>query len=145
MDYKIKEAVENNIVDFFKNNLISPTIEFFENHYDEQCYKLFTKELADLFDEYQPNYFGIEHSKYIGQYFYSSLYGEALPEDLLIDIITADEHKDFRGLEIYFEDSDDLKYVAEDIVKGNNESLDFFRFTEELFRLYTIKNLNQNR
>lgn len=145
MDYEIKEAVEKDTIDFFKHNLIIPIIDFFEENTDEQCYKIFTKELADLFDEYQPNYFGSEHSQYIGQYFYSSLYGDALSEPLLIEIITADDHEKFNGLDVYFEDSNTLKYQAEDIVKGNNLSLDFFNFTGELFKLYTIQNLNKNR
>ena len=142
MEETLKEAVEYNTVEYLKSTLILPLFGDFIKNYDERCYKIFTKELAEIFDEYQPDYFSNNYDEMIGQYFFSSLYDDYLPEEMLIEIIKADEHEKFEGLKIYFEYFDSMTSHIEDMVKDYSTRLDFF---DELFVLFTIQNLNIKR
>ncbi len=139
MENLLKKAVETNTVEYLKSTLISPLFKNFESNYDERCYKIFTKDLADIFEEYQPNYFSDDYSSKVGQYFFSSLYDDYVPEEMLIEIIKAEEHENFEAVKIYFEDFDSMTTYVVDMLRDDYVRLDFM---DELFILVILKNLN---
>lgn len=142
MNNGLIEAVESKTIEYFKEKLITPLFDRFISSYDERCYKIFTRELAELFEEYQPEYFSTNYNEMIGQYFFSSLYDDYVSEEMLIEIIKADEHEKFEGLKIYFEDFSSLNTYIEDMIKDYSTRFDFFN---ELFILVTLENLNKKR
>lgn len=139
MENKLKQAVESNTVEYLKSTLILPLFRDFVKNYDERCYKIFTKELAEIFEEYQPDYFSNNYGQVIGQYFFSSLYDDYVPEEMLIEIIKADEHEKFEGLKMYFEYFDSMDTYIAGMIEDYTVRFDFM---DELLILITLQNLN---
>lgn len=140
MNNGLIQAVESKTIEYFKENIIQPLLDGFISDYDERCYKIFTKELAELFEEYLPEYFSSNHYEKVGQYFFSSLYDDYVPEEMLIEIIKADQHEDFEGLKIYFEDFRAINTYVENMINDHNSRFDFFN---ELLIIVTLENLNK--
>jgi hypothetical protein len=143
MANKKDEALRENVLDYLGRKLIIPLFEEFYNKYnccDDNCFRLFTEDLANDFNEWQPDYFENDYSKRIVQYYYSSLYGEPIGEDALMAIIKTEEHEDFNGVDILFECFDSIEYSIEDCLR---DLVLEFNSLRELIIIMRLKELNE--
>lgn len=141
MDNKLKETVEKNLLGYLNNKVILPLLKDSFNH-DERCYNIFTKELADIFSEYQPEYFENDYHSRVGQYYFSAVYGDYVPEEMLIEIIKADQDERFDGLDVIFSNYVALDAMAEDSVVNYIVNLDH---VIEMWRIITLFHLNKEQ
>ena len=153
MEDDLKRIIEQKTHDLISKEIILPVLNNYSDEYDERCYSLFTQELADIFEEYFPEYFDNDYFGKVGQYFYSSFWGDYIPTNMLVELIHKevstpyeDEEgngvsKNFMGLEIYFSDRmDTIKYTAEDAVANTNLRLNIIK---ELVINISLNQLNK--
>jgi hypothetical protein len=143
MDAKLSKEIEKNIIEYLSNKLLAPVFKMYLKYNEKPCYQIFTKELADVFDEYLYEYFETDYYSRVGQYYFSSLYGDYIPEEKLIEIIKAEDHQveEFKALEVYFESFNCLGNVIEESVE-NMEVL--FQDMNRLIIVSILKELNKN-
>lgn len=153
MEDDLKSIIDQKTHDFLSKEIILPVLNNYINEYDERCYSIFTQELADLFEKHFPEYFDNDYFGKVGQYFYSSFFGDYIPTNMLIELILKevsstyvdDEENgvsnNFMGLEVYFSDRlDTIKYIAEDAVANTNLRLDIIK---ELVINISLNELNR--
>lgn len=143
MEDELQKLIEDEANDFFKNQIINPVLREYFTYYDEQCYKVFSKELAEILEEHLPEHFSIDYHNKIGQYFFSSLFGYPLEESKLIEIIKSEDinTKEFNGLQVTFLDGIDiLKIVASESVQNMTVKFDL---TKDLIIAIILKYLNK--
>ncbi len=136
------ENTLNQTLEYLKRTLFVPLFNNFLKYNDGRCYRIFTKELADLFDEYQPEYFSNDYQSRIGQHYFSSLYDDYISEEMLLEVIKADEHEFFEGLKVYFASFDSMDTHISDIVNNYVTKVDFM---PELFVLVTLQIMNEEK
>ena len=67
MEDDLKRIIEQKTHDFISKEIILPVLNNYSDEYDERCYSLFTQELADIFEEYFPEYFDNDYFGKVGQ------------------------------------------------------------------------------
>lgn len=134
------ENILNQTLEYLKRTLVVPLFNDFVKYNDDRSYRIFTKELAGLFEEYQPGYFSDDYQSRIGQYFYSSLYDDYISEEVLLEVIKADEHEYFEGLKVYFDSFDSMDARISEIVNDYTTKVEFMH---ELFVLITLQEMNK--
>lgn len=143
IDQKLKEYLKNETKDFFNKNLLFPLLEDYVKHfYEEKCFNIFSANLAEVLSEYAPDWFETNYKKRIGEYFYSSFYGDPLDEDTLIKILKSDKSETFDALNIYFEDFESIKFNLED--ESIKNSRIYFDYIPEFFNRMVVKFLNHS-
>jgi hypothetical protein len=140
MEDDLEEIVKKDVLDYLKNKLVLPVVNELLKYNDERNYKIFTEELADIFEEYQPDYFENDYHSRIGQYYFSSLYGDYVPEEMLIEIIKAQDDQRFNGIEVLFAGFAQLDYSSQESV---NEMTIKFNHTANLIRRMILHHLNE--
>jgi hypothetical protein len=136
----LEKVVKNGVLTYVNNNLVIPVMEAFFKYHDERKFRLFTKDLADLFEECLPEYFETDYHSRIGQFYYSDLYAEYVPEEMLIEIVKTPDHESFEGLRIYFAYYGALDLSSEHTV---NEMTIKFDYMDELIQVIILHHLNQ--
>lgn len=139
MNDKLNQIVVNETLEYLKTKLILPLLDFSLKNYDERCYNVFTEELANIFEEYQPEYFAADYHSKIGQYYFRSLYDDYVPEEMLIEIIKAEEDDRFEGIKIHFAEFEALDHVVQDSVRDMTLKFDYI---DELMHLIILRQLN---
>lgn len=139
MNDELNKIVVNDTLEYLKDKLILPLLDISLKNYDERCYNVFTEELANIFEEYQPEYFAGDYHSKIGEYYFRSLYDDYVPEEMLIEIIKAEEDDRFEGIKLFFAEFDALDYIAEDFVR---DMIFKFDSLDELMHLIILRQLN---
>lgn len=140
MEDDLEEIVKMDVLEYLKNKLVLPVVNGHLKYHDERNYKIFTKELADIFEEYQPDYFENDYHSRIGQYYFSALYGYCVPEETLIEIVKAQDDQRFDGVEVIFAGFTVLDYSSQESV---DELTIKFDHTSELIRRMILHHLNE--
>lgn len=142
MDDNLKKIVEKDALEFFEKNLILPVLNAFFKYDDERCYNIFTKELADILRENKPDYFYDDYHSKVGRYYFSSLWGDHVPEELLIEILQDEDDERFEGVDIYFDDHS----IMDELTKESVDEMTIkFNFTKELINRIALHHLNSKR
>jgi hypothetical protein len=139
---KLNKIIVNDTLEFLKEKLVLPLLDVSFKNYDERCYSVFTKELADILENEAPGYFETDYISKIGQYYFRSLYDSYVPEEILIEIVKAEEDDRLEGLKIFFADTGFkvMNNVIEDSVRDLTLKFDHI---DELMHLIILKELNK--
>jgi hypothetical protein len=138
---KLNKIVVNDTLEYIKDKLILPLLDISLKNYDERSYNVFTEELANIFEEYQPAYFAGDYHEKIGEYYFRSLYDDYVPEEMLIEIIKAEADERFEGIKVYFADFESFNHVVEDSVRAITLKFDYM---DELMHLIILRQLNNS-
>lgn len=140
MEDDLEEIVKKDVLEYLKNKLVLPVVNEHLKYHDERNYKTFTTELADTFEEYLSDHFENDYHSRIGQYYFSTLYGDYVPEEMLIEIVKSQDDQRFHGVEVLFAGFTDLDYASQESV---NDMTIKFDHTANLIRRMILHHLNE--
>lgn len=156
MDSKSHEVVFKDTVGFCTAEIVEPLIKNLFSWIHVDCFKVFTVDLAEFFEEKLPEYFTLDYKAFIGEYYYSALFGDPISTELLIEtiqektaigklIISSADNDNFVGLEIYF--SDHIETIRQTIDTNGilHENRVQIEYPSEIIIVKMIDYLNSNR
>lgn len=156
MDSKKYEVVFKDSVGFCTAEIVEPLMKYLFSWIHIDCFKVFTVDLAELLEEKLPEHFAMDYKPFIGEYYYSALFGDPISTEFLVEIITGETvvgdlqtlstySDDFEGLEVYF--SDHLEAIKQAIHTNGilNENRVQIEHPSEIIIVKMIDYLNSSR
>lgn len=146
-----EDIIKQSFASFMTEELLNPLVERYfellENDVSAYFHRL-NQPFAELLEEYYPNYFSEDYKACIGTYYHASMYGDAIEESKLMEIMQThaddDDDRGIHGVHMLFPDSiKSIKYHLEK--ESVREARLYYDDVTDIINIIIIKNLNSGK